>query len=229
MFDDCATKLFAWTKCIDRLCPTGGAAEPVSMQWVSPLHPPALPHQMDQWERLLGLWAVLLQVSGHSHQHQEPSAGELWKCAFTSSVIWRSEVGTLAGNLRSVVVCLSPFSPPGTHWDAFQVFISHLNWATPPSLQHLVTIINCGIELQLKVCDLTRICFTLISEREKAQRQPFSQPYRDDSLGGFCVVVIISELHYPQCFKRSCTSNTRRTGFRWLLIAVPNLQSEKRC
>lgn len=34
--------------CIDRLCPTGGAPEPVSVQWVSTLHPPALPHQVDQ-------------------------------------------------------------------------------------------------------------------------------------------------------------------------------------
>lgn len=61
----------SWVAVIDRLClsPTGGAPEPMSVQWVSTLHPPTLPHQMDQWERLLGLWALLLQISGHCHQH----------------------------------------------------------------------------------------------------------------------------------------------------------------
>lgn len=35
--------------------PTGGAAEPVPVQRLSPLHPSALPHQVDQREGLLGL------------------------------------------------------------------------------------------------------------------------------------------------------------------------------
>lgn len=35
--------------------PTGGAVEPVPVQRLSPLHPSALPHQVDQRERLLGL------------------------------------------------------------------------------------------------------------------------------------------------------------------------------
>lgn len=40
----------SWVAVIDRLClsPIGGAPEPMSVQWVSTLHPPTLPHQMDQ-------------------------------------------------------------------------------------------------------------------------------------------------------------------------------------
>lgn len=36
-----------------------------------------MPHQVDQRERFLGLRALLLQISGHCHQHQEPVTGEL--------------------------------------------------------------------------------------------------------------------------------------------------------
>lgn len=48
-------KLRSWVAGIDQLSPIGGAPEPMSVQWVSTLHPPSLPHQMDQRERILGL------------------------------------------------------------------------------------------------------------------------------------------------------------------------------
>ena len=60
----------------DPALPAGGAAEPVPVLRLGALHPPPLPHQVDQRARVLGLRALLLQVPGDRHQHQEPPAGE---------------------------------------------------------------------------------------------------------------------------------------------------------
>ena len=45
---------------------------------------------MDQWERLLELWAVLLQVPGPGHQYQKPTTGmkSLSMCGFTWAALW---------------------------------------------------------------------------------------------------------------------------------------------
>ncbi len=57
------------------VCVSGWAAEPVSLQRLRSQHSSTVSHQVDQWERLVDLWTLLLQVSGDRHQHQEPTAG----------------------------------------------------------------------------------------------------------------------------------------------------------
>lgn len=58
------------------MCSAGGAAESLPMRRLSALHAPAMPHPLDQRARLVELRALLLQVPGAGHQHQEPTAGE---------------------------------------------------------------------------------------------------------------------------------------------------------
>lgn len=55
--------------------PAGRAVEPVPVRRLGALHPPALPHPLDQRKGLLELRTLLLQVPGAGHQHQEPPAG----------------------------------------------------------------------------------------------------------------------------------------------------------
>lgn len=57
--------------------PAGRAPEPLPLWRLRALHPSTLPHPLDQRERLLELRALLLQVPGPGHQHQEPSAGSM--------------------------------------------------------------------------------------------------------------------------------------------------------
>lgn len=57
-------------------CPAGRAVEPLPLWRLCALHPSTLPHPLDQRERLLELRALLLQVPGPCHQHQEPTAGK---------------------------------------------------------------------------------------------------------------------------------------------------------
>lgn len=51
------------------LCSAGGDAEPLSLWWLCALYTPVLPYSLDQWKRLMELWALLLQVPGPGHQH----------------------------------------------------------------------------------------------------------------------------------------------------------------
>lgn len=58
------------------MCPAGGAAESLPLRRLGALHAPTMPHTLDQRARLVELRALLLQVPGAGHQHQEPIAGE---------------------------------------------------------------------------------------------------------------------------------------------------------
>lgn len=76
------------------LCPAGGAIEPLSLWRLSTVYSPVLPYTLDKWERIVELWAVLLQVPGSGHQHQEPPAGRVshWVCRRLSSSVVTTHV-----------------------------------------------------------------------------------------------------------------------------------------
>lgn len=54
----------------------GRPVEPMSVWWLSALHPPALLAEVDQWARLLDLRALLLPLPRHRYQHEEAVAGK---------------------------------------------------------------------------------------------------------------------------------------------------------
>jgi len=61
--------------CVFLVPPAGRTVEPLPLWRLSALHPSAVSHPLDQREGILELRALLLQVPGPGHQHQEPPPG----------------------------------------------------------------------------------------------------------------------------------------------------------